>query len=56
MTNSGDSRFQIGDRVVFWANLYCGKCDMCMSGQEQLCREICRKGIKCLQTAGYRCI
>ena len=40
VTNPGDSNFQIGDRVVFWANLYCGECDMCRSGQEQLCREV----------------
>lgn len=40
VTDTGDSRFQIGDRVVFWANLYCGKCDMCMSGHEQLCRDV----------------
>ncbi|MGI6006480.1 MAG: alcohol dehydrogenase catalytic domain-containing protein [Ruminococcus sp.] len=35
-----DSNFKVGDRVVFWASLYCGKCDMCMSGQEQLYREV----------------
>ena len=40
VTNPGDSKFRAGDRVVFWANLYCGKCDMCMAGQEQLCREV----------------
>lgn len=41
VTNPGDSkRFKTGDRVTFWANLYCGKCDMCMSGQEHLCREV----------------
>lgn len=40
VTNPGDSSFQTGDRVVFWANLYCGECDMCRSGQEQLCREV----------------
>ena len=40
VTNPGDSKFKAGDRVVFWANLYCGKCDMCMAGQEQLCREV----------------
>lgn len=40
VTDPGDSSFRVGDRVVFWANLYCGKCDMCMSGQEQLCREV----------------
>lgn len=40
VTNPGDSNFKVGDRVTFWANLYCGKCDMCMAGQEQLCREV----------------
>lgn len=38
--SAGDSKFKVGDRVVFWANLYCGKCDMCLAGQEQLCREV----------------
>ena len=36
----GTSDFQVGDRVVFWANLYCGECDMCRAGQEHLCREV----------------
>ena len=40
VTNPGDSQFKAGDRVTFWANLYCGKCDMCQAGQEQLCREV----------------
>lgn len=40
VVDPGDSKFQIGERVVFWANLYCGKCDMCMSGLEHLCREV----------------
>lgn len=40
VTDPGDSRFHVGDRVVFWANLYCGQCDMCRAGQEQLCREV----------------
>lgn len=40
VTNSGDSNFKIGDRVVFWANLYCGTCDMCTAGKEHLCREV----------------
>ena len=26
--------------MTFWANLYCGQCDMCQAGQEQLCREV----------------
>ena len=40
VTNAGDSKFSVGDRVVFWANMYCGECDMCKAGQEQLCREV----------------
>lgn len=37
---SGDKDFQIGERVTFWANLYCGKCDMCQIGKEHLCRDV----------------
>lgn len=40
VTDPGDSQFHVGDRVVFWANLYCGECDMCRAGQEHLCREV----------------
>lgn len=40
VTNPGDSDFKAGDRVTFWANLYCGECDMCRAGQEQLCRDV----------------
>lgn len=40
VTKPGDSSFKTGDRVVFWANLYCGECDMCLSGREQLCRDV----------------
>ncbi len=36
----GKSRFKEGDRVVFWANLYCNECDMCRAGLEHLCREV----------------
>ena len=40
VTDPGESKFQKGDRVVFWANLYCGECDMCRAGQEHLCRAV----------------
>ena len=40
VTNPGDSTFKSGDRVTFWANLYCGECDMCREGQEHLCRDV----------------
>ena len=40
VVDPGQSHFSVGERVVFWANLYCGKCDMCRSGQEQLCRQV----------------
>ena len=33
VTDPGDSAFSVGDRVVFWANLYCGVCDNSSSGQ-----------------------
>lgn len=40
VSDPGDSSFKAGDRVVFWANLYCGKCDMCRAGKEHLCRYV----------------
>ena len=40
VVDPGDSEFKAGDRVVFWANLYCGECDMCRAGKEELCREV----------------
>ena len=40
VTNPGESNFKAGERVTFWANLYCGKCDMCRKGLEHLCREV----------------
>ena len=40
VVDPGDSDFQIGERVTFWANLYCGKCDMCQAGKEHLCRDV----------------
>lgn len=30
---------QIGDRVVINANMGCGRCDFCLAGQDNLCRE-----------------
>lgn len=43
VTDPGESNYKPDDRVVFWANMYCGKCDMCRSGKEQLCREVAGK-------------
>ncbi len=40
VAQSNDSDFNIGDRVVFWANLYCGECHFCQSGNEQLCKHV----------------
>ncbi len=40
VTDPGDSSFSVGDRVTFWANLYCGQCDMCRAGKEHLCRNV----------------
>lgn len=40
VVDAGDSDFQAGDRVTFWANLYCGKCEMCLAGKEHLCLDV----------------
>lgn len=40
VTDPGASDFKVGERVVFWANLYCGECDMCKAGLEHLCRDV----------------
>lgn len=40
VVDPGDSDFRPGERVAFWANLYCGECDMCRSGREHLCRNV----------------
>lgn len=40
VTDSGTSDFRVGERVIFWANLYCGECDMCRAGREHLCRRV----------------
>lgn len=49
-----DSKFKVGDRVTFWANLYCGTCDMCRQGLEHLCRAVGGKNyIGFVQNGGY---
>ena len=40
VTKTKSDKFKIGDRVTFWANLYCGECDMCKQGLEHLCRQV----------------
>lgn len=40
IVDPGDSNFRKGERVTFWANLYCGACDMCRAGREHLCRSV----------------
>ena len=40
VTQTKSDKFKVGDRVTFWANLYCGECDMCKQGLEHLCREV----------------
>ena len=32
-------RCAVGNRIVFWGNLYYGQCNVCRSGQKQLCRD-----------------
>ena len=36
---TGGLRLEIGDRVVINANLGCGKCEFCLQGKDNLCRE-----------------
>ena len=40
VVDAGESAFKVGERVTFWANLYCGQCDMCRQGLEHLCRNV----------------
>ena len=40
VTDPGDSDFKTGERVAFWANLFCGECDMCRAGLDHLCRDV----------------
>ncbi len=35
----GVTEFSVGDRVVLNANLSCGGCDYCLSGQDNMCRD-----------------
>jgi len=35
----GVGEFKPGDRVVINANLGCGKCELCLSGQDNMCRD-----------------
>ena len=36
---AGGLRLEIGDRVVINASLGCGKCEFCLNGKDNLCRE-----------------
>ena len=36
---NGVTEFEIGDRVAINANLGCGKCEFCINGQDNMCRE-----------------
>jgi len=39
-TDSGAGRFQVGDRVgIAWIHFACGECELCHSGQENLCAD-----------------
>lgn len=35
----GVTDYQIGERVVINANLGCGRCDFCLAGQDNMCRD-----------------
>lgn len=54
VTNPNQSSFKVGDRVVFWANLYCSSCDNCSQGMEHLCSDVNgRKYIGFICNGGY---
>ncbi len=40
----GVSEFKVGDHVVINANLGCGKCEACLSGWDNMCRNWCLLG------------
>jgi propanol-preferring alcohol dehydrogenase len=49
---SGVARFALGDRIgIAWINSACGKCQFCLEGNENLCREF--KGTGCHANGGY---
>ncbi len=39
LRRAGDWKLDIGDRVVINANLGCGKCEFCIGGKDNLCRD-----------------
>lgn len=48
----GASKFQLSDRVgIAWINSACGKCNFCVSGNENLCDDF--KGTGCDVNGGY---
>jgi len=38
-TGTGDQRLDVGDPVVIDPNLGCGKCEYCLDGKDNMCRE-----------------
>jgi propanol-preferring alcohol dehydrogenase len=48
----GTKKFKLGDRIgIAWINSACGKCQFCLEGNENLCREF--KGTGCHANGGY---
>lgn len=51
-TGPAASRFNIGERVgIAWIYSACGKCDFCLAGNENLCKDF--KGTGCDANGGY---
>ena len=49
---NGASKFKPGDRIgIAWINSACGKCDLCLQGNENLCAEFLGTG--CDTNGGY---
>lgn len=40
VADAGDSDFKVGDRVVYYATMYCGECEFCKAGMENLCTHV----------------
>ncbi|PKL13820.1 MAG: hypothetical protein CVV52_04395 [Spirochaetae bacterium HGW-Spirochaetae-8] len=45
--SESDGKFQIGDRVAIDPSFRCGKCELCISGKENVCEELRVLGVHC---------
>jgi L-gulonate 5-dehydrogenase len=45
--SENEGTFKVGDRVVIDPSFRCGKCDLCLSGKENICEELRVLGVHC---------